>query len=233
MRAVGCLIALVGCGRLNFESQPVDDAAVVDLPVDSSDPDLRLYFDFEAQTDDALGHPVRCLGGCPQLVPGLIGNAARFDTDDCLVIPDTADLRASAYSFTAWFNSQNDTSVQNIVGRTRDSETGSSNSWEMAYEVGDIAIYGGAGSQRTPVSRQVWHHVAGVVDGSTIVAYLDGVPFEQGPANLELVDGQAVRIGCDRDEAADVLFFQGDIDEVRVYTRALTDDEIAQLAVPP
>lgn len=76
-----------------------------------------------------------------------------------------------------------------------------------------------------------WHHVAGTFDGSTLRLFLDGKEVATATDNHGVAfGGNAVGIG------ADVAFdaqnpnvpntFSGLIDEVRIYNRALTGDEL-------
>lgn len=78
-----------------------------------------------------------------------------------------------------------------------------------------------------------WTHVAGVYNpGAEIRFYVNGVEIPlSGPIDLldapdNLLDA---RLGARTD---DTLFFHGDIDDVRIYNRVLTADEVGLLAIP-
>lgn len=78
-----------------------------------------------------------------------------------------------------------------------------------------------------------WMHLAFVRRSNTGQAYVDGEPSgdEHDLSVLgDLSNGQALLIGRRRHEATPV-WFQGRIDDVRIYGRALTTDEIGVLAV--
>ncbi len=75
-----------------------------------------------------------------------------------------------------------------------------------------------------------WHHVAGVLDGADMTLYVDGLSV-----------GTTTTTRTDIDAASDLVFgsdstgatwsdYEGDIDEVLVYPRALTPEEIDDLA---
>jgi len=76
-------------------------------------------------------------------------------------------------------------------------------------------------------------HLAFVRRSNTGQAYVDGEP-SGGEHDLsvlgDLSNGQSLLIGRRRHEATPV-WFQGRIDDVRIYGRALTTDEIGVLAV--
>lgn len=87
-----------------------------------------------------------------------------------------------------------------------------------------------------PVETGTWHDVALVFSGDNLRLYHDGIEaasLDFDPTAL-LENGDPMRIGCDIDRCGgsddyDYLF-HGDIDEVRIYRRALTADEVAELA---
>ncbi len=97
---------------------------------------------------------------------------------------------------------------------------------------GTVNIFAGDGKV---VNDGQWHHVAVVFNRSAnMVRYVDGGP--SGSQNsLAFLAGQSVdsasqlRIGA-RDQAGDEIFFDGLIDEVRLYARALSPEEVAAVA---
>ncbi len=220
-------LGLAGCGRLNFDPDSRDAAPAVDRG-------LLLHVDFEDGFVDTVGgRPVTCLGTCPSIVPGPLGMAASLFSDDCLVIEDDPALQSPTYSFSAWFNPHTGNEVENLLGRTLDSETGGANTFELGYETGELAVYGGGVSVRVPAALDTWHHAAGVLTGTRLRGYLDGVKFGEVAATPQLVAGQAFRIGCDRDNATDLFFLDAELDDIRLYGRELDDAEIAALAALP
>ncbi len=90
------------------------------------------------------------------------------------------------------------------------------------------------GIPETALDTSLWHHVVGVYDGDggTASIFLDGQLFDTH-FNPELVDavraGQTAALG--RNGSGDQYYFNGLIDDVRVYGRALGDDEIAELGL--
>jgi len=104
--------------------------------------------------------------------------------------------------------------------------------WRFAADLGssfDITI-GPSGTVETPKPRPTgtWLHVASTIsaDGG-VRLYLSGKPAGAKTINPINVDPNAhTTIGC----KLGGNYFEGVIDEVRIYRRILTDDEIAQLA---
>jgi len=98
--------------------------------------------------------------------------------------------------------------------------------------VGTVNIFAGDG---TVVNDGQWHHIAVVFNrGANMIRYVDGAP--SGSQNsLAFLSGQSldntmqIRIGA-RDQPGDEVFFNGLIDDVRIYARALSGSEIAAFA---
>ena len=77
-----------------------------------------------------------------------------------------------------------------------------------------------------------WTHVATTYDGATQRLFVNGVEVASRPqTGLIAVSGGVLRIGGNNSWAGE--FFQGEIDEVRVYNRALSQPEIeADMTTP-
>ena len=81
-------------------------------------------------------------------------------------------------------------------------------------------------SYSSPLDVGVWYHLAGTYDGSTMTLYVNGQPTQTHQVALTLGDNALpVYIGGRPEEA----HFNGLIDEVRIYNRALTETEIQNL----
>jgi hypothetical protein len=87
------------------------------------------------------------------------------------------------------------------------------------------------------VDDDQWHHIVGLRDGSNLRIYVDGV---QDGAPVALSDGYDLSgtsqanayIGAGWNYATSVVqkYFIGVIDDVRIYSQALSAEEIAWLA---
>lgn len=100
------------------------------------------------------------------------------------------------------------------------------------------AVPGGATwiSVQENLEPEEWHHIAGTFDGGDIVCYLNGVEKDRVPMSGINSSGDHFFIGQD----GWVNIFDGIVDEVRVYNRALSEAEVqynytttTQLSVKP
>jgi hypothetical protein len=117
--------------------------------------------------------------------------------------------------------------------------------WGMSVSgngtVGAVLHKSGGGTVNTfagdgvTVNDGQWHHIAVVFNRAANMArFVDGAP-SGSQYSLSSLNGQSIdntkqlRIGA-RDQAGDEVFFNGLIDDVRVFARALSVEEIAALA---
>lgn len=98
-------------------------------------------------------------------------------------------------------------------------QTGGANpAWVWIQRVGDIWL------QAPGATKLVWHHLAAAFDGTNTLFYVDGAFQAQAAAtNAPPNTSQPLYIGC-RDPGE--LNFDGNVDEVALYTNALTAAQI-------
>ncbi|MDH7599618.1 MAG: LamG domain-containing protein, partial [Sedimentisphaerales bacterium] len=79
-----------------------------------------------------------------------------------------------------------------------------------------------------PVEANTWYFIAGSYDGDTLRAYRNGelISENTSPSGPPSPDGNTLKFGR---HAANAQYFGGTVDDVRVYNRALTDDEIREV----
>jgi len=87
----------------------------------------------------------------------------------------------------------------------------------------------GANTAAGTWTLDTWHHIAGTWDGTTVHLYLDGVDMGTIYGTPENPQAKAAVIGAWSKNTSDENW-SGTIDDVRLYNRALTADEIALLA---
>ncbi|MFF2848923.1 exo-alpha-sialidase [Streptomyces sp. NPDC058001] len=182
------------------------------------------------------------LGGA-EVTDGRFGNALAFDgTDDAVRLPYSTRLPLGAKEFTAslWFRYDATTGEQPLlwmggIGTTQPQV------WlrgEPASNriTGLITARDGGAAPRTTSVRTTgayndgqWHHLALRRGGGQLSMFLDGTAVgsvADVPGSVSRNSPFGVHIGQRMDSRA---FFAGAIDEVRVYDRALSDDELAGL----
>jgi hypothetical protein len=92
-------------------------------------------------------------------------------------------------------------------------------------------IGGGGNNCRAPLGVGAWHHVVGTFDGKRLKLYVDGLLAASNPSRVATVpDGKGLFIAKQSVESpySQGRTFTGMIAEVRLYNRALSDEEVAR-----
>lgn len=222
------VLVLAACGRVGFDPSEVADAFVA-----PPDPRLRLYLPFDgsgaALHADRFGHATDCTS-CPAPATARDGTeAASFDGTACVRVTDAADLRAATFTYAVWWRTATSQSTT-VFSRPEASETGLANTFEV-YFIGDsllMVVHRVTSTQA--LTAGAWHHGAASYDGTTYRAYLDGALLREQVVAPTVLTANDLKIGCDRNFAADESFFVGDIDDARFYNAVLSETEISDLA---
>ena len=230
-------LAVAGCGRLGFDAS-VDGG--------SDDPSLIAHYACDDPGDGVLdetatGGPATCApGACPTRAPGIRGDACLFDgVDDMLVISHVPALVTSqGVTATAWIRAERITTQQNIVGKPIGTFR---NSWQLLTDDGGLvricaSLEGDAEGRCDAtgpghIATNTWFHVAYSWDGARHRAWVDGAVVLDHPIVIGW-DASPLLIGADIDTGVPVNPFQGAIDDVRIYDRALSSAELQRLAQP-
>ena len=193
--------------------------------------------------------PVRALGK--------IGQALEFDgSDDYVDIANESNFdfeRTQPFSYSLWTKPKaGDTSISLALGKILDS--GNFTGWALLtnYDYSSntevagrlaVALVNISGTTNaigieadSKINDGGWHHYTVTYDGSSFASgikiYEDGISLALTVASDSLtgsiLNNVNIEIG-DRDSGASSLNYPGLIDDVRVYNRVLTSDEIKRL----
>jgi len=222
---------------------------------------LVAYYDFDGSAADASGNGHDGAVHGAMLTADRFGNSASaysFDGDDDYIGVPFADVpSSSAMTLAAWICPSNDLSLGGsgtaIVARGEDFET--DRLWssllvfaeDNPWGTGTAMFYEDAGDTEriydTGVFPSVgaWTHLAATrsTDGSLAV-FINGILSREwtetpAPATVtqELTIGARYYSSSSSGPYDLANFFSGTIDEVRLYDRALTENEIRDLSVVP
>jgi hypothetical protein len=198
---------------------------------------LVLYFTFEGQDDTVIDlskeHNDGTSKGATRIKEGKIGSAMQFDKGEYVEVPHSKSLSITEkITVMAWVNMR--------LGASGELAIVSKGQWaanDLPYELtvtpGGVIywqFYDNAGrdscsAPAPPVDE--WHHIAGTYDGEIFKVYVDGEMKKEWAYKGKMPENTAaVTIGR-RSKSGDCLF-DGQIDEVAIFNRALTQKEIQE-----
>jgi hypothetical protein len=206
-------------------------------PVQPSDNGLAAYYALEGNANDSSGHNYHGVeDGQVGYGPGVEGQAIILDGIGARVMIEGVGITGAApRTISGWVRADTVdiaewTGVFGFTGAGVDGQhfdievVGNTNSTTLGY-------YGihlrGDEYDIMPVDEQ-WRHVAAAYDGATLTVFGDGLLVNAVPLPDGFLDNPgALQIGK-RQDFGD--YFPGQVDEVRIYDRALTVEEVAWLA---
>ena len=202
---------------------------------------LANFYSGDGTFDDSQGMASLTSVSLPRFAPGWIGQAFRFNgRDNFLQATGSSGFCTFCdYSWTESFSIKLDstlgemTILEHVPGnnaRARRIYKAENN--RIVYEGDDGPDSKFSISSAASVESGLWHHVAAVTNKNNVSLYLDGIlqghelairrPF-QGPEPLP------VFLGATHGRRN---FLSGLIDEIAVYNRALSSDEVKRIARP-
>jgi hypothetical protein len=164
-------------------------------------------------------------------VAGASGQALNFDSiNDHILVPNSTSLNiTSSITISAWIKPNS--FGQNNFGRIvhKDGVNGYIFSLNNNSITNGLLFYSGGVNASTSnvITLNRWQHVASVFNGSTVTLYVNGIAVSTQAQPALTASTASLGIGI---RPADSLRgFDGIIDEVRIYNRALSDSEMKQL----
>ncbi len=182
------------------------------------------------------GHLGQLIGN-PQWVAGKFGGALEFDGDDRVDCGDIDGVDGftglTALGWCRWDGGDGGlTSPARVVSK-QDPNKGDKGPFSLGsgWNAHKLTLWIHFGNWAgvhsvTNIDDGEWHHVAGTYDGNSLRVYVDGV--EEAESNIGKVTGgstpEHVAIGSD---GFGREFWKGIIDEVALFSVALTEDDIS------
>ncbi|WGZ95837.1 MAG: lectin-like protein [Candidatus Thiothrix putei] len=206
--------------------------------IDSTGLVAHWSFDDCTAKDSSSANNSGVLIASPGCVTGVLGKAIDLNTTNYAEILDSNSLDVStAFTLSAWFNGRSlgSQSSEQRPFRLIDKVTaGSGDGYLLDVWAGGIRF--GSGSNETiaytPVSENTFHHVAGIFSQGKASIYLDEklVISTTTTTTDTPINTFPVRIGASQGSGAiQTDNFNGLIDDVRIYNRALSETEIQTL----
>ena len=201
-----------------------------------ADAELVAHWKLDGDLTDSAGEANGSFYGTSTepFADGVWGSGLEFNGTDDYVMIDSTIAISGDYSISGWFNTSN-ASSDNMdiisITDTVDSYQG------ILIEISSAGImrylhrypFGVDGGVNIYSSESYlddnWHHFAAINSGNTISLYMDGVLYATDTIDEQINDSIQINMGRLSPVALE-RYFEGALDDIRIYSHALTEDEI-------
>ena len=211
---------------------------------------LISWWNAEGNANDVAGRNPGALEGGVTFEPGLFGQAFRLHgRPDSVVVPDSSSLALSnQFTIEAWINLT--TTVNDPVGPpgrgliSKVGGAGGNNGYQLGFglepskssfginfnSLGQAWNYANAVSYTfsPALPMGVWMHVAATYDDNALMIYFNGRAMATNVVGAHMVANTGSRLRIGGDDNGNV-YFDGLVDDARLYGRALAPEEIFHL----
>ena len=201
----------------------------------------RWAFDAIAQgkIKDAVGTNDGAVKGNPRLVEGIIRKAMRFNGSEHIEIFGAKELELKDFTVDAWIKADEEANEQKIsriltkgAGGANYAMTWHHQDWKKFSQSVSAQMTGGffiaSSTRKNPLEADVWYNLVGTYNGKLMLIYVDTeLRNSRTWSGTPIVDPADLTIGA-MSGGGGQEGFEGVIDEVKIYNRALTEAEIVR-----
>ncbi len=192
---------------------------------------LIAYYPFNGNANDESGNGHDgTIYGSPQLTYDRFGNAnAAYDfggVDDYIALGSWFTYQD--FTISVWVNQ--DTLLYSYVDIIDNSHTGSRN-WVIQKNYNEATYHFGSapqGSSYFSVPNHTWRHIVCIKDGATIRTFTDGILSDEVTGSTDVLNYAYQNLFIAR-WGSGGRYFDGRIDDIRMYDRAITEEEVEAL----
>ncbi len=206
------------------------DSGFVVTPTNPGNSGLIAHYPLEGNANDVVGgHNGTTSGGVANYTTGKVGQALVLDgLDDYAGTTESLLNDMSAFTLAGWVSPRNPTD-------SRIGLFGQNDAIEFGFDGGNVSIWtagGGIAAARWTLLDTAWHHVAAVGSGTGLRVYVDGQLAASGGSTTSNYGTSTYGFNIGGGGVWDDVdnWLSGKIDEVRIYSRALSGPEVAWLA---
>jgi len=202
---------------------------------------LQSYYSFDnGNTNDDYG-TVNLVNMGTSTGIGILGSSRHDANNGFMYTNDVSNININSYTFSMWAKRDTTTDYDNLIGRWGGGA--SSNVLILRYRaltnyIGNFVFTTASsqyGSDTIPAtSGNGWHHIVSSFDGNNIKLYYDGVlqqntVISNPPINTPSCMAYLTYSGHTSCSIGGGNYLNGDIDELGIWNRALTQSEVTKL----
>ncbi len=196
---------------------------------------LISYWSFDTDNTtqtDIINSLVATVTNATFTTSGKVNGGYSFDgTGDTIVIGDDNKLDVANISISFWIKTAENT--EDVIRKWESSSD--QRSWEFHTNADGKIAFGISATgnstvvtsiSTTSVDNNAFHHVVGTYDGTNMRIYIDGLPEDTDAVSALFSSTSDIKVGDSFLTAND---YTGTFDELAIWNRALSDDEVLAL----
>ncbi|MEO8637464.1 MAG: LamG-like jellyroll fold domain-containing protein [Candidatus Taylorbacteria bacterium] len=229
------LVAVLSFSTLNKQINNVYTSSQRAQAIPSSN--LISYWAFDGNANDSVGSNTGTLINGPTFTTGKIGQGLKFDGVDDYV--DAKDINAldglNAMTVSVWIKQVSNNEVGQLKYLVTKGSPYATIEWSLysdnyafnpQFQITSGGVKYSSGAAPT-ITDSNWHHLVGMYDGSKVSIWVDGVKKSEAAAS-GTTDANSKSVIINNIFGPNWVF-NGSIDEVRIYSRALSAQEITDI----
>ena len=193
----------------------------------------------QGKIKDAVGKNDGSVKGNPKFVEGVIRNAMRFSGSERIEIFAAKKLELKDFTVDAWIKADEVASEQKVSRILTKGANGANYAltwhhvdWKKFSQSVSAQMTGGffiaSSTRKNPLEADVWYNLVGTYNGREMLIYVDTeLRNKRTWAGTPITDHNNLTIGA-MSGSDGQQGFEGVIDEVKLYNRALTPAEIVR-----
>lgn len=205
-----------------------------------NDNSLVAYWSFDegegniAKNKTSNGHDAVFLKGHePEWVDGFLGKALKFgkDAKACLEVKKSKNMNFKTFTIEAWVKRRPASGQQEIFCKSYDSKQSGGFRFRNSYSMLELRTSDGdkmyycIDRKKSFIPSNKWTHIAAVYDGKTARIYVNGEEAKESVVD-KAYKANKVPVWIGAGGRGQYYHFDGIIDEMRLYSRAKSKDEI-------
>jgi len=205
--------------------------------IDENDPALISMWKFEGNTNDKKGVNNGNLVGGPTYEAGKSGQALKFDgVDDYVSVPHSTSLEPlNELTYTAWIYPLKVDGANYVILQKNDENVATFRykRFYIGYGILRFGVYNGntiVYDSGFSITVNTWSHVALTIDEDAFVKmYVNGAQVYSNTnliGDILITENEPLTIGARLHTDSPSSYFKGTLDEVMIYNKALTANEI-------
>lgn len=163
------------------------------------------------------------------IVSGKFGSSRDFENDSSQLLTTNKSNETGNITLSLWLNAESwdGAGYDGALSGGGFAMRNASGNFDVIYNASGWTAYGGVSPVSSFLPTGEWHHVVSVLDDTEERLYIDGIQVDTDTATAGGITATgAIKIGHGLSTGR---YFDGKIDEVRIYNRALAASEVTDL----